>query len=120
VQIIENPAYTDLTITSNNSIQVEKNEQVVFPDEFFEFVSFDSNFIPTFDFSEEDSNKSVVKWSPPQIKLLTNEVYKFNITFFDSVNNIEDEIEVTFFQDVHWDFSSSLNKFRNFVQESRF
>jgi hypothetical protein len=125
VVVISSPLYTDTSVISTNSIQIQKNSNELFPNESYEFAFFDSEFEKTTEVytpgnaNEAGQEASIFKWNTPTQETVSGE-YTFEITFINSSTLLEEVITKTYTQDLQWSQFPGALVLQNLVQESKY
>lgn len=124
VQTISHPYFTTEEVLGPDSIRIEKDPQEdVFPDEYYEYVSYDENWnttIEQFTFSQEAPNEtSIIEWKQPDIKIISDS-YTFQVTYVETPGSITHVVTITIPQKFYWNYVPSLNKFEQEVAESQY
>ena len=108
--IISSPTYTNEEILTANSIRITKDiNQTIYPNEYYSFAEFDSNFsktivvLPPTETDQASSNTSVFKWDTPSQQVVSGS-YTFEITFINTavIPSIMETVTQTYAQDLVW------------------
>jgi len=128
--IVSSPEYTneELVILTNNSIRITKDtNQSIYPNEYYSFAEFDTNFSKTIvvlqsdEIDQANSNSSVFNWNVPSQQVV-NGSYTFEITFINTgvVPNITETVTQTYTQDLVWSLIPGTQALLELVSRSKY
>lgn len=124
VENTSKPYFMLSEVIDQNSIRLTKNpEESVFPDEYYEYASYDQNWNVTteqFLFSEEAPDQtSIIEWKQPDVKII-NDSYTFVVTYRENQTLTTYVATINIPQTFYWNYVPSLIKFEQEVAESQY
>lgn len=123
VETIAQPDFVAANTISTNSVRLEKEPLETVFDEFFKYVSYDDEWNETIEIllpSEAGSEKSIIEWGQPEIKMVSDS-YTFLISYVDTSTPLTVlTTSIVINQDFYWNYIQSLNTFEEEISESKY
>lgn len=103
-----------VSLISTDTLRISGSPSSVFVDAYYEFIMKDKS-IKKLPANTTEDFLSIIRWSPPSIKLLEDVPYNIKLKYKVVGDTVVNEETLTVLQDIYWSYSTSISNFRSFV-----